>query len=99
MITTQKLIYFILANAIGFFSVPLCYYIGLSTGALSPSDPNLDINAFRTWFLGGTMLTWMVCCLFSFAYFFFAGKMRLVFLLAPAIAPVAYGLSVLYGSF
>ena len=99
MITPQKIIYFILANAVGFFSVPLCYFLARSHGAIIPTDPELNIDAFKNWFLAGTMMTWVVCAIFSIAYFFISGKMGKLFLLAPAIAPIAYGLSVLYGSF
>lgn len=94
----SKIAAFISANLIGFFSAALCYAVGLQTGAINPADPAFDAQAFQTVFMGGTMMTWAACAVLSTAYLFMDGKMRFVFLLAPAIVPLTYGLSVVFGS-
>ncbi|MCC7304740.1 MAG: hypothetical protein IT558_00610 [Alphaproteobacteria bacterium] len=90
-----RILSFLLANIIGFFSVALCYLIGQRTGAISMDHPSFDAAQFKTVFMGGIMLTWAVCALFSLASLFVRGKMRFVFLLAPIVVPLAYGFAVL----
>ncbi|GJL85475.1 MAG: hypothetical protein DHS20C02_12500 [Micavibrio sp.] len=96
MINPSKLIPFLLINLLGFFSVGICYVLGIVTGAISTESPDFDFEAFQQFFFAGTIITWVVCAIFSTAYFFIRGKMKLVFLWAPVYVPLAYGLSVLF---
>ncbi|MGQ0527905.1 MAG: hypothetical protein ACT4OY_07775 [Alphaproteobacteria bacterium] len=91
----QKIALFVLINALGFLSPSFCYYIGITTGAIAPSSPDFDISTFRLWFFPGITMTWAVCALFSLAFFFIRDNGRWLFLLAPLVIPVLYGLSVL----
>jgi hypothetical protein len=93
-----KIVVFFLVNALGFFSPGVLYVLGKLTGAISPDDPAFDAVAFQQWFLTGTMMTWIVCALFSLSYFFLKGKAKLFFLWAPAVVPYVYGLSVLFAA-
>lgn len=93
-----KFIAFLICNAVGFFSTAICFAIGIYTGLISPDDATFDMASFERWFMTGVMVTWAICAVFSLAYFFIQGKMRFVFLLAPALVPLAYGLSVVFGS-
>src|SRR5262249_30815862 len=93
----QKILLFLIANALGFLSVGICFWLGVLTHVIDLSDPAFDAKAFQTHFVTGTILTWAVCAVLSLGWFFFRkGKLRFVFLLAPAIAPLIYGLSTLY---
>lgn len=85
------------SNLIGFYSASVCYVIGMGAGVISLSDPQFNAQAFKDWFFTGTIMTWMVCALFSLAFLFVRGKMRLLFLLLPAVVPYLYGFSVLFG--
>lgn len=88
-----KIVLFLLANGIGFMSVALCVLVMTKSGALTGSD--INPQAFKLHFVAATYLTWAACALFSIAYFFLKGKERFLFLLAPAIIPLIYGLYVL----
>jgi len=92
----SKIVIFVLVNAIGFSSIFILYPLGLVTGIISPDDPAFDALAFQRWFLTGTMMTWVVCALFSFSYFFLKGIAKRIFLWAPVVVPMTYGLSVLF---
>ena len=95
MTDISKILVFLLVNTLGFCSVALCYYLGQMSGAFSVNDPGFDAASFKHDFLVGTLLTWLACAAFSFSYFFIKSKARLLFLWAPVVVPVAYGLSVL----
>jgi hypothetical protein len=97
MLSIRRLLAFISANAIGFFSPMFCYYVATITKMHSVSDPGFNAEEFRSWFLGGIMMTWLICAIFSLGYFFADGKSRVIFLLAPILVPVIYGFSVLAG--
>ncbi len=96
MTDIPKLILFLLANLLGFFSVGICYVFGLTTGIISADDPAFDIQHFKEFFFKGTMMTWFICAVFSAAYFFARGRMRFLFLWAPVYIPIAYGFTVLF---
>jgi hypothetical protein len=83
-----------LANVIGFFSVHFCYVIGVKTGMLPITDPNFNPGDLR-YFFHVIITTWMVCAVFSLAFLFLKGTLRYLFLLAPAVIPMAYGFKVL----
>lgn len=90
----SKFFLFVIANAIGFVSASVCYVIGVKSGVITVANPNFDGPHLQT-FLGSIMMTWAVCAVFSLGYFFFRDRLRFLFLLAPALMPLAYGLSVL----
>lgn len=89
---------FLISNIVGFFAAPFCYYIGYFTGVISADNSALSGDMIKVHLINGTMITWVVCALFSTAFFLLSGKLRYFFLAAPAIIPLGYGLTVLYGS-
>ncbi|MGB4056480.1 MAG: hypothetical protein WBK77_00135 [Alphaproteobacteria bacterium] len=95
----SRIIPFLIVNTLGFLSVPITYHMTFATGIIAADNPGFDPEAFKTYFLQGTFLTWIVCALFSIAYFFVKGKERLIFLWAPVVIPMAYGLKSLFGLF
>lgn len=86
-------------NAAGFMSVPFCFLIGTKLGLLQLADSDIDLEALKTHFMHGTYMTWLACAVFSPAYLFLKGNERFVFLLAPVVVPVSYGLYVLLTRF
>ncbi|MCC6598726.1 MAG: DUF4179 domain-containing protein [Alphaproteobacteria bacterium] len=85
---------FLLANAIGFSSPTLAYYTASLTGFFVPGDTGGHQILLHE-FYQGTLMTWMVCALFSLGFFFVRGPLRYIFLLVSAFIPFAYGFSVL----
>jgi hypothetical protein len=94
-----KLLTLLVVNSLGFLAPPAALALSVRMGWLNPSDPTLDVEAFRTHFMHSSYATWAVCALFSLAYLFLKGKERFVFLLAPVIVTFGYGLSVILGFF
>lgn len=92
-----KIAAFLASNLIGFFSVVICYVVGLRTGLLDLSAPSFDPEYFRIYFFTGIPAVWLICALLSIAFFFVKNQARFIFLLAPLVTPMAYGFSVLYG--
>ncbi len=88
---------FLLANTAGYLTIPVCYVLGIQGGAISAQNPGFSAEALKTQFFHGMFVTWLVCALFSLAFFFLKGKIRFLFLLAPVAVTMAYGLSVLAG--
>lgn len=88
------LLLIILVNAIGFFSVHFCYFVGVNTGLLPVGDPSLTTETLAKFF-HVIVLTWIICAPFSLAFLFLKGTIRYMFLLAPAVIPMAYGFKVL----
>jgi hypothetical protein len=86
--------FFLFANTVGFLNAPVFSTIGVATGIISSDDPGYDPARIQA-FVSGIIITWLVCAVFSVGYFFFKGKVRYGFLLAPIILPAAYGLRVL----
>ena len=97
MTLPAKFAAFIFANLLGYGSVHICYLIGVWSGVLTVDNPAFDAADFRTRFLTGTMMTWLVCAVFSLSFFVLKGWPRFIFLIAPAVIPMAYGLSVIAG--
>jgi hypothetical protein len=95
MFTVDKILLFLLANTLGFLSVGLCFGIGVLTHAIDLSDPAFDPHVFYTKFVTGTIMTWLVCAVFSVLWFFLKGRIALLFLWMPVVIPFVYGLSVL----
>jgi hypothetical protein len=99
MNTLLKILTFLMVNTLGFHAVPFCYLLGVRFGLINLTNPNFDEHAFQAHFVHGGYMTWLVCALFSVAFFFFRGKERYFFLLAPLIIPFCYGLSVILAGF
>ncbi len=91
----SDIIIWIFFNAVGFFAAHFCYVIGTNNGTFQITDPNFDPAIIEAFF-NKIILTWIICALFSLASFPIRGSLRYAFLLAPAIIPWAYGLSVLF---
>jgi fluoride ion exporter CrcB/FEX len=96
MVNVKKIFAFLLANVVGFFSVGICYMIGLYAEEIEANSPNFNAEHFEEKFLTGTILVWAVCAALSLAYFFLEGKKGWVFLALPAILPLCYGLFVIF---
>jgi hypothetical protein len=75
----SKILAFLLVNAAGFMSVPLCFILVTKLGLLTMPREDLELEAFKTQFMHGTYMTWLTCAIFSIAYFFIKGKERLFF--------------------
>ena len=86
---------FLLANLAGFMGPPLAYNAAIFSGWFSPAAIETDPATFQASFFSGTTITWALCAIFSLGFFMMHSKMRMLFLLVPALAPLAYGLSVL----
>ena len=90
----KKALLFLTVNFLG-FSVPAVYfYIGIYTGIL-PTDDQAAMTLVQQRLFFGSTVTWLICAVFSVAYFFLKGKAGLMFLWAAFIIPMLYGLSVL----
>lgn len=85
---------FIAANIVGFFSASFCYHLAVYAGSLPVTDPNFNPGMIKPAF-SQIMLTWTVCGVFSIAGLFLREKIALLFLIAPGIVPLGYGLSLL----
>jgi hypothetical protein len=83
---------FVFANLLGFFAAPACYHIGVFAGVITAANPAFNVQTF----FSAIIITWLICAVFSLGFFFFEGKTRLPFLLAPALIPMAYGLKLLF---
>ncbi len=94
-----KIIALFVVNAVGFMSVPFCFILGTKLGFLELADTDIDLYALKTHFMHGTYMTWLACAIFSPAYLFLKGNERFVFLWAPLVVPVCYGLYVLLTRF
>ena len=95
MKTIRDALLFIFANLIGFMAAPITYNASVLSGWFSPTIIEADPAAFQASFFSGIMITWVFCGLFSFGFFIARSKVRLLFLLLPALIPAIYGLSVL----
>jgi hypothetical protein len=91
----RRILLFLITNTLGFLGVGICFYIGILTHTLDLSDPSFDAASFKSRFIMGTMTAWLICAVLSFGWFFMKGRLRFVFLWAPALVPIIYGLSVL----
>ena len=88
------LLLLVLVNAIGFFSVHFCYFVGVKTGMLPIGDPSLPKEAIAKFF-HVIVTTWMICAPFSLIALCFKGTIKYMLLLVPAVIPMAYGFKVL----
>lgn len=89
---------FLMANLLGFSAASISYNIAVISGKLDPALPEqIGIEVLRNDFFQGTLITWLVCGLFSIGFFLVKGKERYLFLCVPAIIPMFYGFNVLNG--
>lgn len=86
---------FVLANGIGFSGSALAYHAAVLSGIYVPDETGVH-QVLLHGFYQGTMMTWMICALFSLGFFFVRSPVRYVFLMASALLPFAYGLSILW---
>ncbi len=91
----QNILLFICANAIGFMAAPIAYHASILSGWFSPAAIETDPAVFQSAFFSGTIITWIFCAVLSLGFFIAGSKLRIIFLLIPALVPAAYGLSVL----
>ncbi|MGB4107884.1 MAG: hypothetical protein WBK55_08830 [Alphaproteobacteria bacterium] len=94
-----KIAALLIVIAAGFMTVPLCFILGTKLGLLQLADSDLDLYALKTHFMQGTYMTWLACAVFSPAYLFLKGNERFLFLWAPLVVPMGYGLYVLFSLF
>jgi hypothetical protein len=93
--TTKDILFFLLANCIGFFSTGIAYHLAIGIGVFVPTDALIQSDVLKDHFFGTTPFVWLGCALLSIGYFFYKEKGRGLILLVPAVLPVFYGLSVL----
>lgn len=89
---------FVIANVLGFFSMPFCYFLGMRLGRIAIDNPNFNVQILHHLFMVGT-ITWFVCALFSIAFFFLKGREKYFFLVAPVLFPLLYGFKVILDLF
>lgn len=92
--TFKKIALFVFANILG-FSVPTLLFLGGVTLNLFPADDPQAAAVVQNELFHGSIITWMVCAVFSVSYFFLKGRAGLMFLWAPVVLPLLYGLKVL----
>lgn len=93
MNTILKILILLAVNALGFWSISLCYLMGVALGLIDLTNSEFDAKAFQAYFVHGSYMTWFTCAVFSPAYLFLKGKEKYIFLLAPLLIPFGYGLS------
>jgi hypothetical protein len=89
-----KFFIWIICNIVGFFSASISYHLGIASGTIPVTETGVDPAIIRHAF-SQIMLTWIVCGIFSLAGLFLKDKTALFFLMAPAVIPLGYGLSLL----
>jgi hypothetical protein len=106
MKTFKKLALFFGCNIIGFHLLPLIYILSLKLGFIDLNDENLDTSQFFFGAMHAAnsellpvpimlvfpLMTWVICALFSLAYFFVSKRWKRFFLLAPIIFPSLHSL-------
>lgn len=91
-----KIICLILSNLVGSFSAAFLFILALKFNLIQTDEAQLGASAqFLKDFQIRVMMTWAVCGLFSFAVFFTKGMWQTIFVLAPALLPILYGLILL----
>lgn len=92
------LLLFVFANLLGFSATAISYNFAYMSGLIDTSFPEtVGVEILYNDFFQGTMITWVVCAIFSLGFFFAKGKERYLFLCVPAIVPMLYGFNVLNG--
>lgn len=100
----KKLILFFGSNIIGFFLPTLLYYLTLKLRLVDFEAEGFDITGFYYDLSGDVplptmifipIITWVICAIFSFAYFFVSKKWQRLFLIAPAILPLLHSIIIL----
>ena len=101
MHTLKKLALFLGCNIVGFFLPALLYLFSLITRIIDLSAKDFDVSSFflgTTETAGSELLpiplmlffptlTWIICAIFSFSYFFVSRKWKRFFLLMPLLLP------------
>ena len=110
MHTLKKLALFFGCNIIGFHLLPLLYILSLKVGIIDLNNESFNTSEFFVSsaqalpdtdllpvpvILFFPIITWAICALFSFAYFFVSKKWGRFFLLAPLILPFLHSLVLL----
>lgn len=90
----RDIVLFVLANGAGFSGAALAYHAAVVTGLFVPGETGAH-RVLMHQFYQGTMMTWMICALFSLCFFFIRGNARFFFLLASALLPFSYGMAIL----
>lgn len=90
----KKAALFVTINILG-FSVPALLFVSSVALNILPTDDPATAGMIRDMLFHGSTKLWMVCAVFSVAYFFLKGRAGRMFLWAPVAVPVIYGLSVL----
>lgn len=83
-------------NLIGFLSVPICFFSLMMIGVVNEDFfASVSQITFEDWSIG-ILLVWLACLVFSLIALFMKQKERIILMIAPAIIPIIYGLSVLF---
>lgn len=82
-----KIALFLTSNLLGMWMHAITFWIILSFGMDFTDRPGL-VQIYSLQVMG----TWIICALFSFAFFFLKSGWRHFFLLAPAVIPFLFGM-------
>jgi hypothetical protein len=88
--TLLKVLAFFAMNAIGFSMSAILVVIVTALNLLDTSAADFNFNQFKHDIFFKNSVTWMVCAIFSFSFFFLKGIWRYIMLLAPAVIPFIY---------
>ena len=90
----MALIIFLIVNILGFLSVAAIASLSIYNNWIPELPPEL-FDQFRLYFLGGTLVVWIVSGCISVGYLLLKTKIRLLFLLLPIIVPIGYAFFIL----
>ncbi len=88
--TVLKVLLFFSVNALGFYISPLMVIFVSATDLVDMSNPDFNAVLFQHDVFFKHYMTWMVCALFSFSFFFLKGMWRYIMLGAPVAIPLIY---------
>ena len=81
---------FFLINALGFSMSTAIVLFVTTFNFVDLTAAELNVEQFKYDIFYKHSVTWMVCALFSFSFFFLKGMWRYIMLLAPVVIPFIY---------
>ena len=90
MMSPSRIFFFLLANALGFFTVSAVFYGAYFMDKLPKGASGTAAPEFQSLFFGGSMWLWLLGMTISLGYLFTTIRNRNLFLLAPVVIPALY---------
>ncbi|MGH1455972.1 MAG: hypothetical protein ACRBDI_04260 [Alphaproteobacteria bacterium] len=90
--TLLKVSTFFAVNAIGFSMSTAIVLAASALNLIDLSTPDFNIEQFKHDIFFKHSMTWMICAIFSFSFFFLKGIWRNILLFAPIAIPLIYSL-------